>query len=117
MQLEMTQELTELLITKGAIRLNTEIDADYTALDIAGVPTARTPGNFTIMGAKKRKGIYFFEARNTLDGSRQNIDCREIKQIDGMTPSRFAEIFGLTSEGATIKQGKRRGRKPRSQMS
>lgn len=111
--MNLTSDLTDLLIQKGLIKVNTEIDADYMAYDIAGVKNARTPGNFMIMGAKKKGDTFVFEGRSTVDGSRHQIDCRDVRQIDGMSPNRFAETYGLTVKGDKIKEGKRRGRKPK----
>ena len=109
----MNPTLTAKLIEKGVIRFNTEIDAYYNGIDIAGVAQARTPGNFTIVGARKKADSFLFEVRNTIDGSRRIITCEEVNLVDGMEPERFAEIYGLTAEGVEIKQGKRRGRKPK----
>lgn len=112
----MSPSLTSRLIEKGIIRINTEVDAYYNGYDMAGVAQARTPGNFTIQGAKKTADTFIFEVRNTIDGSQRKIDCREVNMIDGMEPVRFAEIYGLTEDGAEIKQGKRRGRKPKARV-
>ncbi len=109
----MNPTLTAKLIEKGVLRFNTEIDAFYNGIDIAGVAQARTPGNFTIVGARKKEGVFLFEVRNTIDGSKRVISSDDVNMIDGMEPERFAEIYGLTEEGVDIKQGKRRGRKPK----
>lgn len=111
----MNTQLTAKLIEKGVIRINTEIDAYYTGFDIAGVAAAPTPGNFTIVGARKKAQSFIFEVRNTTDGSRRTVMAEDVQMIDGMEPDRFAEIYGLTPEGQEVKQGKRRGRKPKNQ--
>lgn len=110
----MNPTLTSRLIEKGIIRINTEVDAYYNGIDMAGIAQARTPGNFTIQGAKKKGDTFIFEVRNTIDGSKRTVDCREVTLIDGMDPARFAEIYGLTEDGVEVKQGKRRGRKPKA---
>lgn len=113
----MNTALTAKLIEKGVIRVNTEIDAYYVGFDIAGVATARTPGNFTIVGARKKADSFMFDVRNTVDGSRRIVMAEDVNMIDGMEPDRFAEIYGLTGDGLEIKQGKRRGRKPKNRSS
>lgn len=109
----MNPSLASLLIEKGIIRINTEVDAYYYGIDMAGIAQARTPGNFAIQSAVKKADTFIFEVRSTIDGSFRKLDCREIDLIDGMEPARFAEIYGLTPTGETIRQGKRRGRKPK----
>jgi hypothetical protein len=107
-------ELIRKLIQEGVIHENTEIDACYQGVDIGGAQLAMVQGNFAIKAAKVIQGGVFFDTVSTQDGSQRRIAAAAIVRIDGMEPERFAENYGLTPEGKPIKQGKRRGRKPKA---
>lgn len=104
------------LIEKGVITERTEIDAYYKGVDIGGAALARTQDNFTVVSAKAIGGTVLFEVVSTTDGSKRRIDTNDVFKIDGMEPQRFASIYGLTAQGVDVKQGKRRGRKPKAKM-
>jgi len=108
----MKSELVRSLIEQGAIRENTEIEAYYFAPDIGGVPLARAYGIFKVTGAKAIKGELVFETVG-VDGLRRRLGAEEVIRIDGMDPARFAANYGLHPDGSKIKQGARRGRKPK----
>lgn len=102
------------LIDKEIIKYDTEIDASYSGGDISGSPMVQTLGSFTIVRIYDRgeDGIELLGA-NTSDGTRRIISADHVTKIDGMDPIRLAGIFGLSDTGEPLRQGKRRGRKPR----
>lgn len=110
----MSPDLARKLIQKGVIHENTEIDAYYQGIDIGGATLARVQGNFAIKAAKVIGERLVFETVSTADGRPRRIECTDVLKIDGMEPERFAANFGMTTDGATVKQGKRRGRKPKA---
>lgn len=110
----MKTEVVKKLIEKGAIKRETEVEAHYKGNDLSGGPLARSRGIFLVLGARLMEDQVTFDAIDTRWGSRQQIHSDDIIAIDGMDPARFANIFGLTEEGEVLKQGKRRGRKPKA---
>jgi hypothetical protein len=103
--------LARKLIAKGAIRQKTEIDAKFRGVGIDGKRSALTQGTFFIKGARMTVDNLIFEAVNTQDGDTIRIDVNDIYKVDGMEPSRFAQINGLDGDGEPVKPGKRRGRR------
>lgn len=110
----MKTEVVKKLIDKGAIKRETEVEANYKGKDLSGSPLARARGVFLILGARLMEDQVMFDAVDTRWGQRQSIRSEDILRIDGMEPERFANIFGLTEEGEPLKQGARRGRKPKA---
>lgn len=102
------------LIEKNIVTRTTEVDAHYVGIDMAGVPTIETMGTFVILGIQSKEDGFVFEVANVIDGKRRRLHHTAITKIDGMDPQRLASIYGLSSEGEALKQGKRRGRKPKA---
>lgn len=106
--------LMQKLIERKVVTAGTEIDARYVGYDIAGVPTQPIVGTFVIMGIAAREDGYVFDVASVLDGKRRKIHSTATLMIDGMEAVRLASIYGIGSEGGAVKQGKRRGRKPKA---
>lgn len=114
---QMKTKLARELIKKQAIRVNTEVDARYNGIDLAGARLARPLATFMIKTAKIVSDNIVFEGVDVRDGSRQKFECEDIIMIDGMDPIRFASNFGLDPQGEHVAEGKRRGRKPKARLS
>lgn len=110
----MKTELVQKLIEKSAIKQRTEIEAYYKGMDLSGARIARVRGNFIVLGARLVEGRIWFDGLSTIDGRRDRFLAEDILLIDGMDPERFAQNFGLNMEGEPLRQGKRRGRKPKA---
>jgi hypothetical protein len=110
----MKTEFVKKLIDKGAIKRETEVEANYVGNDIAGSAFARSRGVFLVLGARFMEDQIVFDAVDTRWGQKQRINSEDIIRIDGMEPDRFALIFGLNENGDPMKQGARRGRKPKA---
>jgi hypothetical protein len=110
----MKTEVVKKLIEKGAIKRETEVEAHYKGKDLSGAALARARGVFLILGARLMEDQVTFDAVDTRWGGHQSLKADDIIRIDGMEPDRFANIFGLTEDGEPLKQGKRRGRKPKA---
>jgi hypothetical protein len=109
----MKTDLVQKLIEKGAIKQRTEIEAYYKGIDLSGARLARVRGNFIVLGARLVEGRISFDGLSTIDGTRERFLADDILMVDGMDPERFAHNFGLDINGETLRQGKRRGRKPK----
>lgn len=110
----MKTEVVKKLIDKGAIKRETEVEAHYKGKGLDGQRLGRSRGVFLVLGARLMEDMVEFDTVDTRWGERQSIKADDIIAIDGMDPARFANIFGLTEEGEVLKQGKRRGRKPKA---
>lgn len=110
----MKTEVVKKLIEKGAIKRETEVEAHYKGRDLSGCPLSRSRGIFLVLGARLMEDQVTFDTIDTRWGQRQQIHSNDIIAIDGMEPERFANIFGFTEDGDVLKQGKRRGRKPKA---
>jgi hypothetical protein len=110
----MKSEVVKKLIEKGAIKRETEVEAHYKAKGLDGERLGRSRGIFLVLGARLMEDQVTFDAVDTRWGAREQLQSDDIISIDGMDPERFASIFGLNEDGEPIKQGKRRGRKPKA---
>lgn len=109
----MNVALLKKLIDRKIVVPTTEIDAFYTGRDISGIENIRTMGTFVIVEIKETDDGYTFDTRSIVDGSPRRLSGKSVVRIDGMEPSRLAEVHNLSPEGEPIPQGKRRGRKPK----
>ena len=111
----MNTNLVRKLIKEGVMRQNTEIEANYMGIDIAGRATARCLGTFFIQAVKigQRSGLITFDTISTVDGQPRTVPAADVISVDGMPLDRLASIYAIDSVGGPIPQGQRRGRKPR----
>lgn len=112
----MNSSLLKVLVERNIVAARTEIDARYRGNDIAGNPMVATSGTFLVLDIKMTDAGYAFVCADVIDGKRRTIPGAAITQIDGMDPVRLAANYDLDENGQPVKVGKRRGRKPRSQM-
>lgn len=106
--------LSKKLVEKGVIREGTEFEAYYHAIGLSGNADVPKRGTFVILGVKTTPDTVLFECANAIDGTRMRFPATSILTLDGMEPQRLASIYGLAVDGGSMKQGKRRGRKPKS---
>jgi hypothetical protein len=106
--------LAEVLIDKGVLKAETEVDAFYTTLDIDGITHHKSSGTFCIKRAyKSETGKITFDLASTIDGRLFKISAEDITAIDGMAPSRIAAVYNIRGDGSKQNVGKKRGRKPK----
>lgn len=111
----MNTELVHKLIEKGAIKERTEIEAYYNGKDLSGARIARVRGTFIVKKALRlAEGRIAFVGSSIIDGHPEQFVSDDILMIDGMDPERFANIYGFDDTGNVLRQGKRRGRKPKA---
>lgn len=106
--------LLKKLIDLNIIHEDTEIEAFYGARDLSGSVLSLTRGTFYVRSVESTDDGYVFLAVSTVNGRLRRIHSKHLLKIDGMEPDRLAEVYFLTAEGTPVKQGKRRGRKPRA---
>ena len=105
--------LLDKLIDRKILGPDSEIDAVYTGIDMAGQPFVRSRGTFIIRSIRKTETGYSMSCASVVDGTMRDIPDTAIVLIDGMSPDRVAETYGMTPEGEIIPPGRRRGRKPK----
>lgn len=107
--------LSKQLIERGVIKQGTEFDAPYRAVGLSCAADVPRLGTFVVTATKVTEDDVLIEAASTVDGTPLRLSARAIRRIDGMEPDRIASIYGLSVDGVPLKQGKRRGRKPKAQ--
>lgn len=113
----MNLNLIRKLISKGIIRQNTEIEASYIGVDMAGRSLPKVTATFFIQGIRATKsGLIYFDTVSTVDGSKRTVESATVHSVDGMPLERLASIYSVNETGGDIEQGKRRGRRPRAQI-
>jgi hypothetical protein len=106
-------DLFTALVNARIIKEGTEIEAYYKGKDMAGINNVPSRGTFVITETTATSTGYTFVAASVVDGTRRVIPSRDIIIIDGMEPARIASTYGLSASGQALKQGKRRGRRPK----
>lgn len=111
----MTPALISALIEKEAFSPDTIITAKYRSMDLFGRVFDKT-GNFKVNRIiSGREPI--FELVTMTDGNGMvEATSDAIKAIDGMDLMRFADIYDLLPDGSRKKVGRKRGRKPKAQL-
>lgn len=106
-------ELFETLVNANIVTKDTEVNAYYKGKDIGGDTVVQTTGTFVIVDIQPATQGYKVLVASTVDGVRRILPSTAIFMIDGMDPARLAGTYGFSATGNTVKQGKRRGRKPK----
>lgn len=106
------------LVTRKLINTNTELTCKYKGATIDGRAMANEQAIILVNNISFNEDLqkYVFTGKSTFDGSAKQFDQDQIVEIDGMDPNRFARVFGISPVGGTIKEGKRRGRKPKNRI-
>lgn len=110
----MTVALLEALIEKKAFTDDTIITAWYNTIDLFG-RSFRKISEFKIQNIiKENNKETIFELIALQDNKVVKACSDEIKAIDGMDLSRYADIYDLYPDGTSKKIGKKRGRKSKT---
>jgi hypothetical protein len=113
----MNGNLFEVLVDRNIINENTEIEATLRARDLSGVSWLTFTGTFFYLAhSLNDDGSGNVIVEDTRDGSSATLRMQDITTIDGMEPRRLAGIYALGEDGLPIKQGARRGRKPKNRV-
>jgi hypothetical protein len=113
----MNHALISALIEKNAFVSDTIITAHYQSTDLFGRVFNKL-GEFKVRRIINSSEQPFFELITLQDGCTV-IKARadSIKAVDGMNIDRFADIYDLLPDGTRKKVGRKRGRKPKNQLS
>lgn len=112
----MTNALISALIEKKAFAKDTIITARYRSVDLFG-RIFDNVGQFKVRRILNVDNKLMFELF-TAAGNMQIIKVRpeEIKAVDGMDIIRYADIYDIQPDGSIKKVGRKRGRKPKNQL-
>lgn len=105
-------QLISALIDRSAIGTDNVVTATYTVRDGSG-RSVRRIGDFGVVSFEKEGEHISFTLQHVIDKNRIMVDDENIVAIDGMDPSRYAEVYDLNADGSAKKLGKKRGRKPK----
>ena len=110
----MQNKLAEALVTRGVLKVGTEVEAYHQAVGLGGVTTVKVANYFTIASvAVKTTGNVVFTLAALRDGALSQVLAEDIINIDGMDPARFAAVWDIKADGGKAVVGARRGRKPK----
>jgi len=112
----MTEPLISALMEKNAFANDTIITASYQSTDVFGRAFNKV-GEFRIKRIVKNNDHALFDLM-TLNEHNAIVRARaeQIRLVDGMEISRFAEIHDLLPDGTSKKIGRKRGRKPKTKL-
>ncbi len=110
----MNLNLVRKLIETGVIRQQTEIEARYVGVDMAGVRNAKMVGTFFVQGVRinETTGTVIFDTISTKNGAKKTIVNEDVLSIDGMDLTRLAANYNFDEVGGHVPEPTRRGRKP-----
>lgn len=110
----MNLNLVRKLIETGVIRQQTEIEAYYVGVDMAGVRNAKVLGTFFVEGIRlnEKTGTVIFDTISTKNGAKKTIVNADVVSIDGMDLIRLAANYNFDAVGGHVPEPTRRGRKP-----
>lgn len=111
----MDKSLATKLVAKNLINETTEVMARYKGSSISGDVSVVSTDVFTVAKVlgTDAEGTMFFSVNSTRDGSQRIIRHKDIVEIDGMEPNRFASVYNIKADGGDAAIAKRRGRKPK----
>jgi Mg/Co/Ni transporter MgtE len=113
----MNSELISALIERNAFADDTIITARYQSMDLFGRVFNKT-GEFKVKRIVNDPARPLFELVTLQDGTTiVKAYADAIKAVDGMDVERFADIYDLLPDGSKKKVGRKRGRKPKNQLS
>jgi hypothetical protein len=80
---------------------------------MAGLALPMVSSTFFVQNVRVTKSdLIYFDSISTIDGSPRTIKSSDVSLVDGMPLQRLASIYSVNESGGSIKQGKRRGRRP-----
>lgn len=104
--------LISALVSRAAIGTDNVITATYTVRDGSGRWVSKV-GDFGVVKLEKSKEGISFTVQDVINKNKIQITDEHIVAIDGMEPSRYADVYNLNADGSDKKIGKKRGRKPK----
>lgn len=113
----MNSFLFDILVDRNIITEDTEIEANSRRHDLSGTAFLKFTNTFYYVAhSSEENGTGSVICSDTRDGSISTIVMSDILTIDGMEPKRLASIYALDENGSSVRQGARRGRKPKNRV-
>lgn len=110
----MNNKLALVLTKRGLITGVTEVEALYQTTTLGVVSTTIAKGEFTVCGYRiDDSGHVIFNVRSIHKGEYYEVPSENILKIDGMEPTRYANVYNINCDGTNGAPEKRRGRKPK----
>lgn len=106
--------LARTLISQGAIRQDTILEAYHNARGLGTAADNLVLQRFVLIAARASNGRVSFEVRPEGRFNVLRIDAEAVLGVDGMDIRRFAGTYCLYEDGTAMPQQKRRGRRPRA---
>lgn len=109
--------LLETLVNRDVINEHTELTAKVIRKDVSGISFIKFDQTFYYVAhslKNKETGEGSIIVQSDVDGVLDTIPIESVETIDGMEPRRLAGIYALDEEGVSVRQGARRGRKPKN---
>jgi hypothetical protein len=86
----MDKKLAEIFVKRKLIKLDTEVEVEHTVQEFGGSTFDKLDFyNVTHVDGTQFKGT------STVDGEELNFDYNQIVTIDGMSPKRLSQAFGI----------------------
>jgi hypothetical protein len=106
------KQLISTLVERQALTKDNVITASYTVRDGLGRSMTRV-GDFGIIDLATNDENFSFTLQHVTEKNHIRINDDMIIAIDGMDPTRYAEVYDINADGSSKKMGKKRGRKPK----
>jgi len=103
----MKKELAEALINRGIMKPGTLL---YGLTETSGLGQTLQSVPLELMMEDFDGKIFYCRDRV---GKKYTMKLQEVREVDGMLPSRLASVFNIKANGQNSVVGKKRGRKPK----
>lgn len=111
----MNGNLFDIFVDRNIVTEDTEIEARQRKHDLSGMSYLKFTDTFYYVAHfVNEDGTGSVVAQNARDGQPATILIEDIVSLDGMEPRRLASIYALNDKGESVRQGARRGRKPKN---
>ncbi len=113
----MNGNLLETLVDRNVINENTELTAKVVRKDVSGISFIKFAQTFYYVAhslTDPETGAGSVIVESAVDGLIDTIPISSVETVDGMEPRRLAGIYALDEKGLSVRQGARRGRKPKN---
>jgi hypothetical protein len=107
--------LAKALIERGIINNRTRIIARCPIVGLGNMP-AEADLALNVDRAVFEDGTIKFLS-TAKSGRRYSVPCEKVEEVDGMAPERLAAAYDIKSDGSKKTEGKKRGRKPKVNIS
>ncbi len=108
----MNKKLTIALMERELIKEDTELNCISTVIGFSG-GKERVPQLLRVKSYSPKLDV--FEGTDEHGRGRYTTTSEDVKEIEGMTPERFAKVYNIKADGSVKPPGKKRGRKSKGE--